>query len=119
MPTSDIQNRAAPAYHLAQLTTIRSILLGCLWFSFALSFWFNTTHMVHAAVLMLLIIFSSIHGLTYLRLRNLLVVTDWEFFCQLLIDVICLNALFYFSGGANNPFISYLLVPICISAATL
>jgi two-component system sensor histidine kinase RegB len=25
----------------------------------------------------------------------------------------------YFSGGANNPFISYLLVPLCISAATL
>ena len=119
MPTSEIQNRAAPAHHLAQLTTIRSILLGCLWLSFALSFWFNTTHMVHTAVLVLLIIFSSIHGLTYLRLRNLLVVTEWEFFCQLLIDVICLNALFYFSGGANNPFISYLLVPICISAATL
>ena len=75
--------------------------------------------MVHKAVLVLLIIFTSIHGLTYLRLKNLLVVTEWEFFYQLLIDVICLNTLFYFSGGANNPFISYLLVPICISAATL
>src|SRR5690606_30498140 len=41
------------------------------------------------------------------------------FFIQLLLDVLCLSALFYFSGGANNPFISYCLVPICISAATL
>ena len=112
-------NRAAPAYHLAQLTLIRSILLGFLWLSFALSTWFSTTHMVHKAVLVLLIIFTGIHGLTYLRLKNLLVVTEWEFFYQLLIDVVCLNTLFYFSGGANNPFISYLLVPICISAATL
>jgi len=113
------QRRAAPADHLTQLTIIRSILLGCLWLSLALSFWFSTMHMVHKAVFALLIIFSCIHGLTYLRLKNLLVVTESEFFCQLLIDVICLNTLFYFSGGANNPFISYLLVPICISAATL
>lgn len=119
MPKLKSTSRAAPAHHLAQLTIIRSILLGCLWVSFFLSFWFNTNHMVHAAVLALLIIFSSIHGLTYFRLRQALVVTEWEFFIQLLLDVICLNALFYFSGGANNPFISYLLVPICISAATL
>ncbi len=119
MPKPKITGRAAPAHHLAQLTVIRSILLGCLWISFLLSFWFNTNHMVHTAVLALLAIFTSIHGLTYFRLRQALVVTEWEFFSQLLIDVICLNALFYFSGGANNPFISYLLVPICISAATL
>jgi two-component system, sensor histidine kinase RegB len=42
-----------------------------------------------------------------------------EFFIQLLIDLICLSAVFYFSGGANNPFVSYFLVPICICAATL
>jgi two-component system sensor histidine kinase RegB len=119
MSLSSSPNRAAPAYHLAQLTLIRSILLGFLWLCFALSTWFSTTHMTHKAVLVLLIIFTGIHGLTYLRLKNLLVVTEWEFFYQLLIDVICLNTLFYFSGGANNPFISYLLVPICISAATL
>jgi len=119
MPALPNPNRAAPAYHLAQLTIIRSILLGFLWLCFALSTWFSTNHMAHKAVLILLIIFTTIHGLTYLRLKNLLVVTEWEFFYQLLIDVICLNTLFYFSGGANNPFISYLLVPICISAATL
>ena len=119
MQLTNTHKRAAPAHHLAQLTIIRSILLSFLWLSFALSFWLNTNHMVHTAVLVVLTIFSGIHGLTYLRLRNLLIVTEWEFFYQLLIDVICLNALFYFSGGANNPFISYLLVPICISAATL
>jgi two-component system, sensor histidine kinase RegB len=119
MSKSKNTRRPAPAHYLAQLTIIRSILLGCLWVSFLLSFWFNTNHMVHTTVLTLLIIFTSIHGLTYLRLRQALAVTEWEFFSQLLIDVICLNALFYFSGGANNSFISYLLVPICISAATL
>jgi two-component system, sensor histidine kinase RegB len=119
MNTLNKFDRAAPAKHLAQLTIIRSILLGCLWLSVALSFCFTQAHITYTPVLILLVIFSGVHGLTYLRLRNLLAVTDWEFFIQLLIDVLCLNALFYFSGGANNPFISYLLVPICISAATL
>lgn len=46
-------------------------------------------------------------------------VTDAEYFAQLLIDVGGLGALLYFSGGANNPFISYLLVPLAIAAAVL
>ena len=46
-------------------------------------------------------------------------VTDNEFFAQLLIDVLGWTALMYFSGGANNPFISYYIVPLVISAAVL
>lgn len=46
-------------------------------------------------------------------------VTDAELFIQLCIDIIAFSAVIYFFGGANNPFISYLLVPLCISAATL
>ncbi|MHA7814860.1 MAG: ATP-binding protein [Pseudohaliea sp.] len=46
-------------------------------------------------------------------------VTDGEFFAQLLGDVIVWSALMYFSGGANNPFISYYIVPVVVSAAVL
>lgn len=46
-------------------------------------------------------------------------VTDIELFVHLCVDIIGFSAVLYFSGGANNPFISYLLVPLCISAATL
>ncbi len=42
-----------------------------------------------------------------------------EMFSYLLVDTLLIVALMYFSGGANNPFITYLLVPIVISAATL
>ena len=34
-------------------------------------------------------------------------VTDNEFLAQLLIDVVGWTVLMYFSGGANNPFVSY------------
>lgn len=46
-------------------------------------------------------------------------VTDNEFLAQLLIDVLGWTALMYFTGGANNPFVSYYIVPLVISAAVL
>ncbi|MEY8205474.1 MAG: ATP-binding protein, partial [Bermanella sp.] len=42
-----------------------------------------------------------------------------EMSSYLLVDTLLIVALMYLSGGANNPFITYLLVPIVISAATL
>ena len=46
-------------------------------------------------------------------------VADNEFLAQLLIDVLGWTALMYFTGGANNPFISYYIVPLVIAAAVL
>ena len=46
-------------------------------------------------------------------------VTDNEFLAQLLIDVMGWSVLMYFSGGANNPFVSYYIVPLVIAAAVL
>jgi two-component system sensor histidine kinase RegB len=46
-------------------------------------------------------------------------VTDYEFLAQLLLDVLGWTALMYFTGGANNPFVSYYIVPLVIAAAVL
>ncbi|MEM6582256.1 MAG: ATP-binding protein [Pseudomonadota bacterium] len=46
-------------------------------------------------------------------------VTDNEFLGQLLIDVLGWTILMFFTGGANNPFISYYIVPLVVSAAVL
>lgn len=46
-------------------------------------------------------------------------VSDGEFLAQLMVDVCAWTALMYFTGGANNPFISYYIVPLVISAAVL
>ena len=46
-------------------------------------------------------------------------VADNEFLAQLLIDVLGWTTLMYFTGGANNPFISYYIVPLVIAAAVL
>ena len=46
-------------------------------------------------------------------------VADNEFLAQLLLDVLGWTALMYFTGGANNPFVSYYIVPLVIAAAVL
>ncbi|RZA05178.1 MAG: HAMP domain-containing histidine kinase [Moraxellaceae bacterium] len=108
-----------PRQHLRQLTVIRSIVLAFFWCGFAASFYIERINLPHVPVLSILCVFSALYLLTLVRLRHSRLVTNAEFFIQLLIDVLCLNIIFYFSGGATNPFISYLLVPVCISAATL
>ena len=56
---------------------------------------------------------------TFWRLQRPTLVSDLELSGQLLVDVCALTALLYFSGGASNPFVGLLLVPVAISAATL
>ncbi len=60
-----------------------------------------------------------ITSLTLARLRRHWPITDLEFFAQLLLDILFLSVLIYHAGGASNPFVSYYLVPLTISAATL
>lgn len=55
----------------------------------------------------------------YWRLQLKRDVNEREFWSYLAIDVIGIGVFVYFTGGATNPFISYLLVPIMISATTL
>lgn len=56
---------------------------------------------------------------TYARLRSGWPVTEPEFFTQLVADVVLYGCLLFQTGGATNPFIFLLLVPLIITAATL
>jgi two-component system sensor histidine kinase RegB len=71
-----------------------------------------------------LLLWAVLTTLTLLSLLNLWrarhnQAAPYELFIYLLADTLLIAALIYVSGGANNPFITYLLVPIVISAATL
>jgi two-component system sensor histidine kinase RegB len=46
-------------------------------------------------------------------------VDNRQFFAQLMVDVLGWSALMYYSGGADNPFISYYIVPLVVAAAVL
>lgn len=44
---------------------------------------------------------------------------EWETVCHVAADTLVLGYLLYFTGGASNPFVTLLLVPIALSAAAL
>ena len=57
--------------------------------------------------------------LTWVRLKLLWEVREAEVFAQLLLDLLLLSGLLYLAGGATNPFVLLLLLPLTIAAATL
>lgn len=105
--------------HLSYWVMIRTLILILLGIAAVICLWQGKVNLPFTEILIALVILTGVNLLTFSRLRQSLPVTEVEFFIQLLIDLACLSAVFYFSGGANNPFVSYFLVPICISAATL
>jgi len=66
-----------------------------------------------------LVALISLNIMTYIRLHSRWPVMDAEFFVQLCADVVIYAALLYQFGGASNPFVFVLLIPLIISATTL
>lgn len=62
---------------------------------------------------------AGLTALTWLRLGSPRPVAELELFAQLLVDVAALSLLFYFTGGATNPFVSVYLLPLSVAAALL
>ncbi len=70
-------------------------------------------------MLSILAVTGLINGITDWRARHAESAPPYELFSHLLIDVSALSALCFFSGGATNPLISLLLLPVAIAALTL
>lgn len=107
------------AQQLSYWVIIRTFILLCLVIAVCACIWSHTIVQSFIEITSALIVMGAINLLTFFRLKQTLAVTQLEFFIHLLVDLACLSLVFYLSGGANNPFISYFLVPICVSAATL
>ncbi|MFG6179061.1 ATP-binding protein [Halomonas sp. THAF12] len=71
------------------------------------------------AVGAVIVVMALINIGTWWRLGRPRDVTHREYLAHLLADMAGLTLLFYFTGGATNPFINYYLVPVTIAAATL
>lgn len=118
-PTLDSFIHSAARQNLRQLSVIRNIALGGQ--ILALLF-FSQIRDIGLPILVLgaiLALYAIVITTTWWRTFRYPVITELEFFCHLLVDILFFTALLFFSGGASNPFISYYLVPISIAATTL
>lgn len=67
----------------------------------------------------ILAVLAALNGIVQWRMAGSTTATPYELLSQLLIDLIALSALVFFSGGATNPLVSLLLPPVAIAALTL
>jgi two-component system sensor histidine kinase RegB len=105
--------------NLQRLFLLRSIAIAVQCLTFALVYWVLEMPLPWTEMVMVVIFLTVLNFATWLRLRRNWPVSNIEFFAQILIDVIALGALLYFSGGSTNPFVSLYLLPLTITAAAL
>ena len=119
MPTLPAITSAVIRRNLKRLNLIRCIAIGGQFLALYY-FWVVADIGLPGNILaIILLLYSAVLAASIWRSHWRIAITEGEFFAHLVADVIFFSALLYFSGGANNPFVSYYLVPICIAAATL
>jgi len=105
--------------HLLHLTYIRTLIL----FVICLALYAGVKLLRLQPDLLMtgtsLVALIALNLTTYMRLHSAWPVFDAELFAQLCADVVIYAALLYQFGGATNPFVFVLLIPLIISATTL
>ena len=120
MHTPDQTRAYSPsAENLRNLLIIRSIALLGQTGVLAFVVYNSRTTADMLGVIVSLVLLAVVTAGSLWRTTRSAPVTDAEFLTQLLIDVVGWTFLMYFTGGANNPFISYYIVPLVIAAAVL
>lgn len=66
-----------------------------------------------------LVVLAAITAASLWRATRRRPVSRGEFLAQLMVDVVGWTVLMYFAGGADNPFVSYYIVPVVVAAAVL
>ncbi len=112
-------SQSPPSKNLQRLFLLRSIAIVVQCLTFASVHWGLEMPLPWTEMVTVVIFLAVLNFATWLRLRRNWPVSNIEFFTQILIDVLALGALLYFSGGSTNPFVSLYLLPLTITAAAL
>lgn len=105
--------------NLQRLALVRLIMIAGQLTAILFAYGWLRAELRYGWLLAIVLVVMLANVLTFWRMRQPWPVTDVEFFGHMLLDVAALSVLLYLSGGATNPFVSYYLVPLSISAAVL
>ncbi|MCC6160790.1 MAG: HAMP domain-containing histidine kinase [Nitrosomonas sp.] len=119
MGTFSILNQSASGKNLQRLFLLRIIAIASQIIIFWTVYSVIELELPWMPIILTISLLAVLNFFTWIRLRYAWLVTNPEFFVQLLIDVASLTALLYFSGGSTNPFISLYLLPLTIAATVL
>ncbi len=110
---------SAPQDNLRRLLIIRGFFLLATCTTLAVCYWQQQLQLPYRNMLWIISALTLVNLVMLAHLRLSSHSSQQLCFSQLLIDIIAFSLLLFFAGGADNPFVSYYLVPLCIAAATL
>jgi two-component system sensor histidine kinase RegB len=104
---------------LWRLFLLRNITIFCATAGITIANEFFESGISVLPIIVTLGLLAGLNILTWLRLKASFVISNTEIFIQLLLDIAGITSLFYFSGGAANPFVWFYLLPLIIAATIL
>ncbi len=112
--SDDVARRNLQRLFLLRNITILAIIAGTV-----LATGVYTLALPQRQLVVVICLLIGLNVLTLLRFRTAQAVTDTELFIQMLLDVAGITAVFYYTGGATNPFVWFFLLPLIIAATIL
>lgn len=119
MHALDRKDFSALHRNLLRLCFIRLVALTALFASLGIASYFFSIKVLWHFFIPVVTVLLVINLFTLYRAKNHTPVTNQEFSTHLILDILLFSILIYLSGGITNPFASYFLVPVIISASTL
>jgi len=110
---------SAPSENLKHLLSLRALNICGQFIAIMVSIYYLEMALPIKPLVIILISLITWSLFTLLLLKQPSNITDNDFFIQLIIDVVVLTAILYFTGGATNPFAWFLLVPHTIVSTLL
>jgi two-component system sensor histidine kinase RegB len=119
LPTTRFFPLAAAQQNLKRLLVIRLIVFTCQFLALLYAWLILSLDLSYIAISTVMAVVVAVNAGVVLRLRKQVSISNQVFLYHLLFDIAALSMLLYLGGGASNPFVSFFLVPITISAAIL
>lgn len=102
-----------------RLVALRNIVIVILSMAAAVVYLDLMVRLPLAPLVVSVLTLAGLNMFVYWRLHSGAVATRNMLFMQLLVDVAVLTLLLYFAGGSVNPFVSFYLLPLVITAVVL
>jgi len=105
--------------NMGRLLLMRVVLILCQLLLVLISLFYDGIQLPLAQLMTLITCYIAVNVASVVFLLRSKGLSERAYFAQLLVDVLFLTLLLYFSGGYTNPFISLYLLPLIVVSSTL
>lgn len=119
MATPETTRKDTSRRNAARLILLRNVEIAAIAAGIAIASGYFGLALPLQPLLVILALIVALNLVAWLRYRRGTPIDDGEIFSHMLLDVAGLTGVFYFTGGASNPFVWFYLLPLMIAATIL